>query len=885
MADRQRRDGRDVPQSASPSYDKVPPHNLDAEKSLLGAMMLSADAASTGLGMVKHDDFYRGAHTRIYEAVAHLFGRGEPIDVVTVAARLEASGELEQVGGKGYLLDIVNTVPLAGNVAQYGTIVKRTSMLRRLIEAATHIAALGYEAPDDVDEVVEEAERLIFDVTNERVEANFRPIDELLADGWKKLEELYERQEHLTGITTGFTDLDRVLAGMHRGDMIVLAARPSVGKTAFALNVAVNAAKAGASVAVFSLEMSSEQLVMRMLSTESRVDGQLLRTGRVGDEHWPLLMNAMGRLDQCDLHVDDTAGLSVLELRAKARRLLRGKANGLVIVDYLQLMQPGGRRSENRQVEIAEISRGLKILAKELEVPVLALSQLSRAVEQRASKRPVLSDLRECVTGDTLVVMADGRRLPIADLVGTTPSVLAVSEDGKIVEATGDAVWCVGTRPVCEVVTASGRVLSATGRHRLLTGRGWQRLEDLEPGERVALARVLPEPSFTEEWPVDRLVLLGHLVGDGSYLIGQPMRYTTASEANSEAVATAARRGFGCETSRHPGRGNWHQLVIRGNGDRWHSAGVGAWLKQLGIHGQRSHEKRLPESLFSLRSGQIALFLRHLWATDGCIWVSNRGAARGRVFFATCSRGLAGDVAHLLLRLGIVARIRTVVSKGSVWFTVDVSGSPGQRRFLETVGGFGPREAQAERLREVLAATDTNTNVDTLPIEVFGRVRERMRERGITTRAMAAARGTSYGGTSHFRFAPSRETVLSYAEVLDDGGLRRQATNDLFWDAIVSITPAGTAPVYDLTVPGPASWLADGLVSHNSGAIEQDADVVMFIHRDTTGGDTMDGGDGDPPKGTADIIVAKHRNGPTDTVRLVYHEPYMRFIEPAKRPG
>lgn len=407
MAEKQRREWRDGSASSMTPADRVPPHNLDAEKSMLGAMMLSADAAANGLGAVKPDAFYRQAHTRIYQAVEHLFGRGEPIDVVTVAARLEASGELEQVGGKSYLLDIVNTVPLAGNVGQYAAIVKRTSMLRRLIEAATQIAALGYEAPDDVDEVVEQAEKAIFDVTNERVEATFRPIDELLADGWHKLEELYERQEHLTGITTGFTELDRVLAGMHRGDMIVLAARPSVGKTALALNIAVNAAKKGAAVAIFSLEMSSEQLVMRMLSTESRVDGQLLRTGRVGDEHWPMLMNAMGRLDTCDLHVDDTAGLSVLELRAKARRLLRGKANGLVIVDYLQLMQPGGRRSENRQVEIAEISRGLKILAKELDVPVLALSQLSRAVEQRADKRPVLSDLREsgAIEQDSDVVM------------------------------------------------------------------------------------------------------------------------------------------------------------------------------------------------------------------------------------------------------------------------------------------------------------------------------------------------------------------------------------------------------------------------------------------------------------------------------------------------
>jgi replicative DNA helicase len=387
--------------------DRVPPHNLDAEKSLLGAMLLTLDATGIGLTKVKTADFYRPAHQRIFDAMAALFAKGEPCDVVTLAARLESTGELEQVGGKPYLLDIVNTVPLASNVGMYAEIVKRMSMLRRLIVAATHIAALGYEAPDDIDEVVEEAERQVFAVTNERVESAFRPIEELMADGWKKLEELYDRQEHLTGVPTGWDELDKLLAGLHRGDLIVLAARPSVGKTAFALNMAVNAAKKGHPVGVFSLEMSAEQLVMRILSSESKVDGQKLRTGRLSDGDWTPLMNAMGRLDQCDLQVDDTAALSIMELRAKARRMFRGKSSGLLIVDYLQLMQPQKSRSENRQVEIAEISRGLKILAKELDIPVVALSQLSRAVEQRADKRPMLSDLREsgAIEQDADVVM------------------------------------------------------------------------------------------------------------------------------------------------------------------------------------------------------------------------------------------------------------------------------------------------------------------------------------------------------------------------------------------------------------------------------------------------------------------------------------------------
>ncbi|HEY3317749.1 MAG TPA: replicative DNA helicase [Coriobacteriia bacterium] len=387
--------------------ERIPPHNLEAEQSLLGSMFLSLDAAEAAVLEVKSSDFYRSAHAKIFAAIEHLFGRGEPIDIITVADRLEAEGELETVGGKPYLLTITNVVPTAANAMYYATIVKRAATLRRLIGAGTRIATLGYEAGDEIGETIEDAERLLFEVTNERASASFRGMNELLKKGFEQIAELSERKQHITGVPTGFTDLDRILAGMHRGDLIILAARPSVGKTAFALNVAVNAAKVGTKVAVFSLEMSSEQLVQRILCAEAAIDGQRLRTGYVDDSDWPKIMQAMGRLDKCDLHVDDTPASSILEVRSKARRLFRETGPGLIIVDYLQLMQPQNRRSENRQVEIAEISRGLKILAKELDVPVLALSQLSRAVEQRVGKRPQLSDLREsgAIEQDADVVM------------------------------------------------------------------------------------------------------------------------------------------------------------------------------------------------------------------------------------------------------------------------------------------------------------------------------------------------------------------------------------------------------------------------------------------------------------------------------------------------
>lgn len=451
-----------------------------------------------------------------------------------------------------------------------------------------------------------------------------------------------------------------------------------------------------------------------------------------------------------------------------------------------------------------------------------------------------------------------------------------MSSEGRIVRATSDLVWEVGVRPLLRIRLASGRVIRCTARHRLLGADGWVRAGDLQVDDRLAIARRVPEPRAPVEWPDDRVALLGQLIGDGSYLRGKPLRYTTASEENSLLVASAAEREFGARVSRIAGRGSWHQLFIGGNGNRWHPAGVSAWLRELGIAGQRSSEKRIPEEAFRLTDRQVALLLRHLWATDGCIHVRRSGSRGGHaVYFSTSSRDLAEDVAALLLRLGIVARLRRASKDGygPSWHAC-VSGALDQRWFLRTVGAFGPRVEPARQLASALAEVVPDTNVDTLPAGWFERVQASMQARGVSSRAMAAARGTAYGGASHFRFAPSRSLMAQYAEILDDDRLRVASESDLFWDRVVGVEPEEPETVYDMTVPGTNSWLADSIVCHNSGAIEQDSDVVMFIHRD----------DQDPAKkGLADLIVAKHRNGPTDTLQLTFlpHLTQFRNYAPA----
>jgi replicative DNA helicase len=649
--------------------------------------------------------------------------------------------------------------------------------------------------------------------------------------------------------------------------------------TALALTIGQNAAlRDSKTIGVFSLEMSAVQLVTRMLCSEARVDMSRVRNGQLSERDFQRLADTAGRMSEAKVFIDDNADMSVMELRSRARRLMAEHGLGLIIIDYLQLMSGSNKSAgggENRQQEISVISRGLKALARELDIPVLVLSQLSRAVESRPNKRPMLSDLRECVTGDTLVALRDGRRVPIKDLVGTTPCVYAVTPEGKLTCAKSDKVWRVGKKEVFEVTLESGRTIKATAKHQLFSARGWQRVAELRTGDFLGVSRYMPEPSDPVQWPDHEVVLLGHLIGDGSYLNHRPLKYTTISEDNSKAVEEAAK-ALGSKVTRHAGRGNWHQLVIAGNGNRWHPSGVGKWLKDLGIFNQRSHEKQVPESAFRLRNEQVALLLKHLWATDGCIHVRS-GKGSNSIYYSTTSSTLAQDVAALLLRFGIVARIRLVgQGKYKPSYHVSVTGLENQQTFLKVIGGFGPRREHAERLVKALEGKKANTNVDTIPKEIFSRIRELMKVKGISFADMARLRGTANNGTSKFRYSPSRKTLKQYAEILEDDVLYKLATNDLFWDRIKSITLAGEEDVYDLTVPGPSSWLADSIVSHNSGAIEQDADLVMFIYRDEYYDQQSE------KQGIAEIIIGKQRNGPVGTVELQFHSAHVRFNDLAK---
>lgn len=1012
---------------------KIPPHSLEAERAVLGAILLEKDSLPKAVEILKPTDFYKEGHRKIFDSMIALFERSEPVDLLTLREELRRRGDLEEVGGEVALATMVEEAATAAHLLTYAGIVREKALLRDLIRIATEIVGLGYEARDQVDVLLDQAEERIFRLSERRMQGSAIPVRSILKETFEYIEHLYERKEQVTGLATGIRKLDLMTSGLQPSDFIIVAGRPSMGKaqpldarvktltgwkrmgdlrvgdalasvdgrrslasgifpqgarqvyrvtfsdgrstectgdhlwrvhyrewpgprvlttdrvaemlltkryrhrlwidlpsgeygrsdappidpwllgcllgdgklsgsslqfstseqemleqvrhragpgfvlraaggydwrivqaagahrqgvagvapntvmdalrslrlwgirseekfipdiflnasrearvdllrglldtdgwverwgsvrfcsaserlaqnvaelvrslggwctvrsrettylyrserkagkqafvcnvhhpnprsilqlslkrsralsapqrrrrpvfvsieptrvtdtqcisvthpsglyitddyivthnTSLALNIARNATiELHRTVLILTLEMSKEQLVQRLLCAEAKVASHRVRTGYLEPRDWPKLTSAAGRLAEARIYIDDQPALSVLEARAKARRVKAEHGLDLVIVDYLQLMR--GRSAENRQQEISDISRSLKALAKELRVPVMALSQLSRAVEARAQRdyRPQLSDLRECVTGETLVVLADGRRVPIKDLVGMAPEVLAVSSERKIIAAKTEKIWRVGKRPVFSIRLASGRAIRATERHQLLETLGWTRVAELSVGDRIAVARRLPEPAFPDSWSDLRVARLGQLIGDG----------------------------------------RWHQL--------------------------------------------------------------------------------------------------------------------------ETVGAFGPCEPQARRLEALLAACRADTDVDARPREDFEQVKKLMSLRAL---------------------------MAEDAEIFGHGERYARATGDLFWDRIVAIEADGEEEVFDLTVPGPASWLADGIVSHNSGALEQDADLIMFLYRPSRYGIQTEEGEN-----YAEVLVEKQRNGPTGKVPVVFIPEYASF--------
>jgi replicative DNA helicase len=1196
-------------------FERTPPHDIAAERCVLGGMLLSRDAISDVIEVIRPRDHYRPAHQIVHEVILDLYGRGEPADAVTVAAELTRRGEVARVGGADYLHTLIASVPTAANAGYYARIVRERAILRRLVEVGTRIVQLGYAGDGDADDLVDLAQAEVYAVTDRRSSEDYLPLSEIMPGALDEIEAIGSRGGGMTGVPTGFADLDALTNGLHAGQMIVIAARPALGK-ALALDtplptpdgwttmgevaagdqligadgrpttvvaatevmhdrpcyevefgdgtrivadaqhqwqiapprggshqpvtlrtteqlaaalrgpgggsagysvpvarpaglaerclplppyalggwlgagaddsariiitdpevvlaieseglqviplpngdghysiadgrpdqggdrtvtevlrrlgvlgdrhipagylrasetqrrcllaglldalgevaadgsvvfatagerlaagtrelvlslgyqatmtapaagdptacytvaftpadkvfrlprklarqacqaspgslrrhiadvrpvssvpvrcvqvsspdglylasrswipthnstLALDLARAasvqhGMATVIFSLEMSRNEITMRLLSAEARVPLHTMRTGQLSDEDWTRLARRMSEVADAPLFIDDSPNMSMMEIRSKCRRLKQRHDLRMVIIDYLQLMS-SPKRVENRQQEVSEMSRSLKLLAKELEVPVIAVSQLNRGPEQRQDKRPMLSDLREsgCMTADTALLRADtGAPVTFAELLRDGHQdvlVWSIDQHRRLVASPITDVFPSGVKDVYRLRLASGREVKASGNHPFLTFEGWTPLEELTVGDRLGIPRRIPEPiSPGLGWSEHRLGLLAHLIGDGCVLRKQPVHYTSADEANLAFVETAAAE-FGITPRRVP-QGTWSHVYLpapyrcaRGRLNPLHT-----WFIELGISDLRSYQKRIPAALYSASNAEVAIFLRHLWAADGNVTVP-RTKTGPKVYYSSSSSELAQGVALLLARFGIVARIRRVTKPGyRSNFHVIVADGPSLRTFCREVGVHGARGELVGELLAFLDGRSVNTNADTLPIEVWSLVKAERTRAGLSERQLQAAIHTHYCGSTLYKSCPSRERLLRCADALDSAVLREAASSDIYWDRVVAIEALGPQPVYDATVKKTHNFIADGVLAHNS--IEQDADMVILLHRE-------DAYERESPRaGEADLVVAKHRNGPTATVTVAFQGHYSRFVDMA--PG
>jgi len=872
-------------ESAPPSEDfgRQPPQDLAAEQSVLGGMLLSKDAIADVLERLRPGDFYRPAHQNVYDAILDLYGRGEPADAVTVAAELDRRGLLRRIGGAPYLHTLISTVPTAANAGYYASIVAEKALLRRLVEAGTRVVQYGYAGAEgaDVAEIVDRAQAEIYAVADRRMSEDFVPLEDLLQPTMDEIDAIASNGGIARGVPTGFTELDEVTNGLHPGQMIIVAARPGVGKSTLGLDFMRSCSiKHRMASVIFSLEMSKSEIVMRLLSAEAKIKLADMRSGRMSDDDWTRLARRMSEISEAPLYIDDSPNLTMMEIRAKARRLRQKADLKLVVVDYLQLMT-SGKKVESRQIEVSEFSRHLKLLAKELEVPVVAISQLNRGPEQRTDKKPLLSDLREsgCLTAATRILRADtGAEVTFGELMrtGERPWVWSLDERMRMVARPMTNVFPSGHKEVFRLRLASGREVEATGNHPFMKLDGWTPLEQLQVGDRIAAPRLVPEPFDAQRMDESEVILLAHMIGDGSCVKRQPIRYASVDEANLGAVTIAAAH-FSVRAVRdeYPAaRVTTLRLPAPERLTHGKRNPIAAWLDGLGLFGKRSYEKFVPEPVFRAPNDQVALFLRHLWATDGSVRWDDK-AGQGRIYYASTSRRLIDDVAQLLLRVGVFARIKRATKLGyrDGWHLC-IYGAENQARFLRHVGVHGVKAAAAQEVLARLEGVVRNTNLDTVPKEVWVRVREALSAKQMAHRGFAAAMGAQFCGSTMWKHPPSRGRLHRAAALLDDPAIHALATNDVFLDTVAEITSLGAQDVYDGTVDGTHNFVANGISVHNS--LEQDADMVILLNR-------PDAFERDDPRGgEADFILAKHRNGPTKTVTVAHQLHLSRFANMAR---
>jgi len=862
------------------AIEKFIPYSIEAEKALLGSLLLDKEVILRIADILRPEDFYRGIHQEIYKVFMELFEKGENIDLLSVSERLKEKGLLEEIGGVSYLSELLNSVVTPVNALNYAKIVKKKSALRELLSASYDLQKLVLQESEDLEILLDKAEKRVFSIAQKSLTHKFVPVKDVLKETWERIETLTRMGPRVRGIPTHFQSLDSILAGLQKSDLIILAARPSLGKSALAINLAANVAIfEKIPVGIFSLEMSKDQIVDRLIACIGEVDLWRLRTGKLSSEGEPndfdKINQAMSILSEVPIYIDDSPSPNILQIKAMCRRLQAEKGLGLVVIDYIQLMQPLNPDASPVE-QVSEISRSLKALAREFDIPVLAISQLSRAVERRTPPRPRLSDLRQsgCLAGDTFIMRADtGERIKIKDLVGKKGiPVYTLDDDWKLKVRKISKAFYSGRKKVYLLKTRSGFEIKASANHPFRKLEGWCSLEKLKIGDKIAVAKKIIPLSPKNELSNEEIALLAHLLDDGCVFEKQPIHYTNSNLKNIQTVAELAKKLFKIEPQIIRQK-NWYHVYLPSPyhlGPGKHHPIIN-WFEKLGLKPVRSWEKVIPEAVFSLDNKKLALFLSHFWATDGNVSEKRmkKRKTSANIFYSTTSPKMAQDVKELLLRFGIRSKI-FIKKKGSYrpCYEVRIQGKEHQVKFLKEIGVFG-KEKMIVQLIKNLEKIESNTNLDVVPKEVWNLIDKIRMEKGLSWKKLCKILGIKFGGKNSLC---SRnvgfERLKVIANHLSSPELSNLAESDVFWDEIVSIKPLAVEDVYDLTVPGTHNFLANNIVVHNS--IEQDADVVMFIYREDKYFDTSQ-------KGVAEVIVAKHRNGPVGQVKLYFDERTVSF--------
>ncbi len=1205
-------------------FGKLPPQARALEEATLGAIMLDKDALTVVIDTLRPDSFYSDAHQLIYKAMLSLFERTQPIDLLTVSEELKKTGDLEKIGGPYYLVELTNRVASSANLEFHARIVAQKYIQRELIRVSNGVIKDAYEDTTDVFELLDKAEQGLFEITEKNLSRSYASMSSLLGQAVKQVEEASETGEGLTGVPTGFIDLDRMTSGWQPSDLVIVAARPGMGKclgkgtkivmydgtlknvedvvvgdllmgddsaprtvlslargretmywvrqnkgidyrvneshilslkrsrregghekgavlnitvkdylsksnkfqsnykgyrvavefeekpldlapyfvglwlgdgtsaastittqdeevidylqtyanelglrlheqsyenrcnnysisgttfvemrtqspkiklrhlnlidnkhipqdylinstknrlkllaglidsdghylvqsngyeivqkneylsrqikflcdslgfrtsfkkkkatiasigyetevyrlriygnidtipvkierkkanpwgspidwhvtgiqlendgvgdyygfeidgnrlflledmtvthnTAFTLALAANAASFDKPVAFFSLEMSSIQLVKRLISYETEIPGEKLKKGTLEDYEWQQLNAAVEKMSEKKIFIDDTPAINIFELRAKCRRLKMQHDIQMVMIDYLQLMSGNmdKNKSTNREQEISSISRALKGLAKELNIPVIALSQLSRAVETRGgTKRPMLSDLRECIIGETKIYIADtGAYKRVDELIGQNGfNVLAMDDEYMLTEAECLDVWATGEKEVYEVRTQSGNKITASLNHPFFTTLGWQQLVDIKEGDFVATPRTIHynKPSELKD---EEIILLGHMIGDGCYVKRQPVHYTSQDEASLDIVSESAQDLWNIQPRKvKDASSNCHHIYLPSPYHLTHGVRhpFTNLLHKVGLKQARSHEKELPKTIFQSSLEQVALFIKHLWATDGGIYI-RKGKGASKIHYASNSYELIKGLKSLLLRFEISSSIqKTQKENYRPGYHLNITGKGNILRFGASIGIFGSKAVQLEKLVALYQDKTSNPNVDVISKQVWDEIKVLKKEKGFTERSFQKELGTQYSGSSLYKSNLSRQRLAKIADILESEELNYLANSDIKWDKIISIKHIGKEMTYDLHVADYHNFVANDFIIHNSGAIEQDADMVTFIYRPEYY-QILEDEEGNSLKGKAEVIIAKHRNGALGTVDLRFTGETAKF--------